>query len=555
MNNQIIANALEDVAKIKKALGANQFSIGAYKKAAIFVANLQVPVKDIDFENTKGIGPKIAENIKEFLSTGKIQFIEDNLTHLQSDQKIEELLRVEGIGEKTALQIYQKLNISTIDQLKKSLEDGTLSTVFKEKSIEKIKRGLEYLETTKGRIRLDQAIEIALKIYNYMKPFVDRIEFCGSFRRSKETVGDIDFAIIAKDNGDVLTVFENMPGIDKVIDSGDKKTSVWMGGVRIDCYLFTKDIFESGILHLTGSDEHNKQMRIYAIAKGWILSQYGLYKRDEEDKRTGDRLDDGTEKDIYRLLGFEWIPPEHREGNIEFEAYRLGQTVKIVEAADITSDYHIHSTWSDGKSSIRENIEFAISKGLKTIAICDHSQSLKIAGGLSIERLKEKIQEIKLLRPLYPQINILAGSEVDITSDGVLDYPYEILDELDIVIAAIHSSVKKDVTEIYKNAIRSGKVDIIAHITGRLINNRPGHEMDVEEVLKECVKHNVAVELNCQPCRLDANEFILKSCKRLGVKVSFGSDAHEKNQISFVKSFGVWIARRAWLTKENIYGQ
>jgi DNA polymerase (family 10) len=554
MDNQLVASALEDVAKIKKATGSNQFSVGAYKKAAMFVANLNASIKDIDLDNTKGIGPHIAQSIREFISTGKIQYIIDNAKYLQSDQKIEDLLKVEGIGEKTALLIYQQLNISTIVQLKTALENGILSTIFKEKSIEKIKRGIEYLETTRGRIRLDQAIEYAFKIYNYMKPFVDRIEFCGSFRRSKETVGDVDFAIISKENINALEIFQKMPGIDKVIDSGDKKVSVWMNGVRIDCYLFTKDIFESGILHLTGSDEHNKKMRIYAISKGWILSQYGLYKRGSDDERIGDRLDDGTEKDIYRLLGFEWIPPEHREGNVEFDAYQLGQIVKIVEAADITSDYHIHSTWSDGKSSIKDIVEFAISKGLKTIAICDHSQSLKIANGLSVERLNKKITEIEALRPQYPQIKILIGSEVDIHGEGELDYPDEVLDKLDIVVAAIHSSVKKDVTEIYKKVIQSGKVDIIGHITGRLINERPGHEMDIDAVLNECAVHNVAVELNCQPHRLDANESILKRCKRLGVKVSFGSDAHEKNQISFVKSFGVWIARRAWLTKDDIYG-
>jgi len=552
MDNQSVAKALSEIAAIKKALGDNKFAVGAYYKAATFVANLAAPIAEVDLENTKGIGEKISRSIKELLSTGKIQFIVDNQRYLQADQKVEELQRVEGIGEKTALVIYHKLGISTLEQLKKAVADGSISAAFKDKTVEKIKRGIEYLETTKGRIRLDEGMALAFKIYQYMKPFVKRIEFCGSLRRSKETVGDVDFAIVAQNGVDALRKFEQMPIVTKIIDSGDKKSSVWVNGVRVDCYVFTDDLFESGIMHLTGSDEHNKRLREIAISKGWILSQYGIYNRGSDNKRTGDRLDDGTETGIYKLLGLEWIPPEHREGNIEIVKYALGNLVPLLQSSDIESDYHVHSTWSDGTNSVRENVEFAIANGFKRIAICDHSQSLKIAKGLSVERLQEKIAEIKQLRKEFPNIKILIGTEVDIKGDGSLDYPDEVLQQLDIVVAAIHTNTKKDVTEIYQTAIRSGKVHVIAHITGRMINERPGLEMNVEEVLKTCAQYNVAIELNCQPNRLDANDAILKRCKALGVKISLGSDAHEKNQIKYVKSFGLWISKRAWLTKDDL---
>jgi DNA polymerase (family X) len=551
MDNHVVANTLLDIAKIKKALNANKFSIGAYHKAASFVSHLTVPIETVDLENTKGIGPKIGQQIKELLDTGHVQFIVDNQHLLQSDQKFEELLKVEGIGEKTALVIYQKLHISTIAQLKQALIDGALTQIFKDKSIEKIRKGIEYLDTTRGRIRLEEAIVMANEIYLYMKPYVSQIEFCGSFRRSKETVGDVDFAIVANPGVDVLRKFEQMPNIDKVIDSGDKKSSVWVKGVRVDCYAFTPENFECGIMHLTGSDEHNKRLRERAITRGLILSQYGLYKRSDDDKREGPQLE-GTEKGIYRALGLHWVPPEHREGDVEIDRYSLDKVPPVyLQATDITTDYHIHSTWSDGKSTIAQNVEMAIAKGLQSIAIVDHSQGLKIAHGLSVEDVLAKKQEIITLRSQYPNIKILMGSEVDIKSDGSLDYPDEILDQLDLVVAAIHTNTKQDVTEMYKTAIMSGKVHVIAHITGRLINERPGLTLNVEEVLQCCKQYNVAIELNCQPMRLDANESILKRCKELGVKVSLGSDAHEKNQISLVKTFGLWIARRAWLIKED----
>jgi len=562
MDNQALADALIDVANIKKAKGANKFSIGSYKKASLLISNLATPASTLDFENTKGIGPKIAASIKEFLITGKIQFVEDNRSLLQSTIKIDELLKVEGIGEKTALKIYQTLNITTIGQLKKAVEDGTISQLFKEKTIANIKKGLEYLELSKGRIRLDQGLELAITIYGYIKPYVKRIEACGSLRRSRETIGDLDIAVIAKDNVNVLEKFATMPIVSKVIDSNiedeedRKKVSVWINGVRVDCYVFTEDVFESGVMHLTGSADHNTRLREIAKWKGWILSQYGIYKAkvvDGKRVRTGPRLDDGTERGIYKLLGFEFIPPEHRDDVQKFDKYRLGNNVELLKVDDIQFDYHVHTTWSDGVSTIEDVVQFAKSQGLKGIAICDHSQSLKIAKGLSVEKLLEKNKEIDVLRRKYPDFHILKGSEVDIKSDGTLDYPDDVLDTLDVVVASIHFHSTNDVTEVYKAAIRSGRVHIIGHIVGRYINDRKGHEFNIEEILQECKLHNVAIELNCQPNRLDANENILKRCKELGVKVALGSDAHEKNQIKYVRSYGLWIGKRAWLTQQDLY--
>lgn len=551
--NKDVANALQDIAKIKKSKGSNSFSYGAYKKAAVIVENLATSVKELDLQNTKGIGDKIAAHITEFINTGKIQFIQDNLTHLNSEQKIEQLLRIEGIGEKTALKIYQTLNITTIDQLKTAIADNSISQVLKEKGIENIKKGIEYLETTKGRIRLDEGLNIATQIYNLMKPVVTKLEFCGSIRRSKKTVGDIDIAITSNRLDQALTHFTLMPIVDKIIDRGEKKASVWINGVRCDCYIFTDDMFESGIMHLTGSAEHNKRLRMIAISKGYILSQYGIYNRGSDGEKIGNRIDDGTEKGIYKLLDLQWVPPEHREGSLEFDRYQLDNNVEIINKDDIKFDYHTHSTHSDGTSSIEQLVVYAISKGLKGIAVTDHSQSLKIAKGLSIESLKTKYEEILQLRKKYPDFKILHGTECDIKSDGTLDYPDDVLKQFDIVIASIHTNTKQDITELYKSVIRSGKVHIIGHITGRLINERPGHEFNEEAVLQECKLYNVAIELNCQPNRLDANENILKHCKQLGVKIALGSDAHEKHQIDFIKTFGLWISKRAWLTKDHLF--
>jgi DNA polymerase (family 10) len=551
--NDNVSDILLEISKIKKATGSNAFSVGAYVKASQFVRLLSVPINTIDLENTKGIGPKIAGHIKEYLSTGKIQYIEDNKQHLTSSFKIDELLKVEGIGEKTAIKIQRELSIFTIEQLKASIADNSISSVLGDKMILKVKKGLEYLDKTKGRIRLDEAIILVRDIFSYVSPYVLRIDVGGSFRRSTETVGDIDIAIIPKNEEDSLRVFEQMPIVDSVIDSGEKKSSIWIKGVRVDCYAFSEKDFESGLMHLTGSADHNKRLREIAISKGLILSQYGLYKRNGNE-RTGDRLDNGTEKDIYKLLGLHWVPPEHRSGQDEIQKYKLDQNIiTLLDKSNIVGDYHIHSTWSDGKSSIEEIVNFAISQDLEEIAITDHSQSLKIAKGLSINDLLKRNKEIDILRVKYPMIKILKGSEVDIKSDGSLDYPDEILDQLDFVIASIHTNTQKDVTETYVKAIQTGKVHTIGHIIGRIINEREGHLVDVETVLQACKQNNVAIELNCQPNRLDANEMILKRCKSLGVKISLGSDAHEKNQIIYVKTFGLWMSKRAWLTVDNIF--
>jgi DNA polymerase (family 10) len=549
MINQDVAKILYDIAEIKQHQNDNKFSIGAYRKAAKFISNLPTPVSELDLLTTKGIGPKIANSILEFLSTGKVQFIVDNQACLNASQKVEELLRIEGIGEKKALKIYETLGISMIAELKVAIENGKLAQVFKDKTIENIKQGIEYLETTRGRIRLDEALELIVQIHSELREFCDRIEFCGSFRRSKSTIGDIDFAVVSSDS-DFLQRFATLPIVDKIINIGKKKASVWVKGIRIDCYIFEADTFESGVMHLTGSADHNEELRRIAKSKGLILSQYGLYRR-FGDERTGDRLDDGTETSIYNSLGFNFIPPEHRDDVSQFGKYRIDQpAVNLLKADDIECDFHTHSTWSDGKSTIEEMVQTAIKLGLKSIAITDHSQviSTKV---LAVD-IKRKIGEIEVLRMKYPTIKILMGSEVNIKSDGSLDYSDEILDQLDIVIASIHVHTKQDVTEMYCKAIRTGKVHIIGHLTGRLINQRPGHVMNVEAILQECRNHNVAIEFNCQPDRLDADEDVIRRCKDMGIKIAIGSDAHEKSQIQYSKTFGLWIGRRAWLTKNDL---
>jgi len=553
MDNHVIANMLLDIAKVKQATGSNRFSVGSFQKAAKFVAHLTAPITSIDYQNQKGIGPKIAHAIEEFITTGKVQWLEDHKQYLDSSSQASELEKVEGIGAKTALKIHEALGISTIDELKAAIENGSISQVLKDKSIEKVKKGLEYLETTRGRLRLDEGLLLAISIQRQMKDHVKRIEVCGSIRRSKETVGDVDVAIIPKIDAETsLRAFEAMDIVDKVIDSGDKKSSIWVNGTRCDCYAWDEENFESGVMHLTGSDEHNKYLRILAIRKGWVLSQYGIYERDAEGKRTGSRLDDGTEKGIYDLLGLEFIPPEHRESSQEIDRYIKGNIVPLLKESDITQDLHAHSTWSDGASTIEDVVASAKSLGLKAIAICDHSQSLKIAKGLTPERMKARNEKIDELRKSCPGIKILKGAEVEIRSDGSLDYDDDVLDELDVVVAARHSQIE-DATEAYIKVIRSGKVNIIAHLTNRLINQRPGHKLDVERVLQECAVHNVAIELNCQPDRLDADSYILKRCKALGVKISFGSDAHHSDAILYVRSYGLWIGRRGWITKDDIY--
>ncbi|MBM3292777.1 DNA polymerase/3'-5' exonuclease PolX, partial [Candidatus Bathyarchaeota archaeon] len=379
---------------------------------------------------------------------------------------------------------------------------------------------------------------------------VKKIEVAGSFRRRKDTVGDLDL-LVASDASDIASErFVSMPPIERVISHGQTRSTVYLKGhLQVDCRVIKSEEYGAALQYFTGSKEHNVKLRTIAVKQGYKLNEYGLYKRENDELVASE-----SEEQIYNALGMQWIPPELRENRGEIEAALTGTLPHIIEYEEIKGDLHVHTKWSDGTATIVEMAEAAKKLGLKYIAICDHSKSLGIAHGLNEERLFEQGKEIDKINENLEDFKILKGIECDIKSDGSLDFSSTILKELDFVVASIHSGFKSEadvMTERMIKAIHNEYVSTIGHPTGRIIQKRNPYSLDLGKVFEAAASQDVAMEINAFPDRLDLDDVSSQKAKEYGVKLSIGSDAHASNQIDFLK-LGIAVARRGWLTAEDI---
>jgi DNA polymerase (family 10) len=551
MKNKELADIFDRWADILEFMGDNPYHVRAYRNAARLIRDLsediEILAKEGRLTSLPGIGQRLQAKILEFLRTGKISEFE-KLKH-QVPDTIFTLLDIPGVGPKTVKVLYEKLGIRNLEDLKRAIERGELLKLpgFGAKKVEKIRKGIELLERSSGRILLGVAVFIADRIVNQLKelPAVERISVCGSTRRMKETVGDIDILATGK-NEEIIKAFVNLPNVKEVLWQGTKKASVIVEeGEQVDLRVIEKDSYGAALQYFTGSKAHNIHLRTLALKSGYKLNEYGLFK--------GDTLIAGkSEEEIYKSLGMDTPPPEIREDTGEIEAALNHSLPELVDYTDIKGDLHVHSNWSDGASTIEEIAFKAIEMGYEYVAITDHSKSLKVAGGLSEEELLKRNEEIdRLNEKLKGKIRILKGIEVDILPDGSLDLSDEILSQLDFVVAAIHSRFTQDNTERILKAMENPYVNAIAHPTGRIIGQRDGYPLDLETLFKKAAETSTALEINAYYNRLDLRDSHCRLAQEFGVHFVISTDSHHVDHMWMVK-LGVGTARRGWVQKKSV---
>lgn len=551
MKNKELADIFDKWADILEFMGDNPYHIRAYRNAARLIRDLsediEVLAKEGKLFQLPGIGQRLQAKILEFLRTGKIEEFEK--LKQQVPDTIFTLLDIPGVGPKTVKLLYDELGIRSIEDLKRAIERGDLLKLpgFGIKKVEKIKKGIELLDKSGGRILLGVAVFIADRIVNQLKEHsaVERISVCGSTRRMKETVGDIDI-LATGNNIEIIDAFVNLPNVKEVLWKGTKKATVIVEeGEQVDLRVIEPDSYGAALQYFTGSKAHNIHLRTICLKLGYKLNEYGLFKGDE-------KIAGRTEEEIYKALGMDTPPPEIREDTGEIEAALEHRLPKLIGYDEIKGDLHVHSNWSDGASTIEEIAKKAIEMGYRYVAITDHSKSLKVAGGLSEEDLERRNYEIdKLNEKFKGKIKILKGTEVDILPDGSLDYPDEILKELDFVVAAIHSRFNQDNTERILKAINNPYVNVIAHPTGRVIGQREGYPLDLEKVMKAAAETGTALEVNSYYNRLDLRDAHCRMAVKFGVKLIISTDSHHVDHMWMIK-LGVGTARRGWVEKKDV---
>lgn len=554
MKNNDVAYIFRDIANILEIKGANLFRIRAYLRAAQNIESLPEDIENFVREGRlleiPGIGQELAEHIKEFIQSGKIKIYEDLKKSLPLG--LLDLLNIPSVGPKTVKLLYEKVKIKNIADLERAIKANSLFGLpgIKEKTIENIKKGIDILKRANERLPLSAAIALADEFINKLKnlPEVKKISSAGSLRRQKESVRDIDILVASNKPDKVTNVFVKLPLVKDVLAQGQTKASVrTKNDIQVDCRVVEDKSYGAALVYFTGSKNFNIKLRKLAIKKGLKVNEYGIY----ENNRF---LCGKTEEEVFKKLGMSYIEPELREDTGEVELALKNQLPKLIELKDLKGDLHAHSNWSDGDSTIEEMAHAAQKLGFSYIAITDHSQSLKVANGLSIEKLVKKRKEVTDLNKRLKGFRILYGTEVDIDSYGKIDYKDEVLKEFDIVIGAIHTGFKQSKEQLTKRILKACEnkyVHIISHPTGRLWGVRDAYDLDFEQIFKTCRNTNTALEINSYPDRLDLNDINARRAKEMGVKIAINTDSHRADQLTNMR-FGIAVSRRAWLSTQDV---
>lgn len=553
MKNDQIAKKLKEISRYLEIEDKGHRSF-AYRRASDSVLNFQKEIAKIykkegkkEITKISGIGDSIADIIEELILTGEVEYLK--ILKKRNPIDLEDLLKVEGLGPKKIKKLYDSLEIKNIKDLTEKLKEGKIAELdgFGKKTEENILKSINFLKEDEGKWALGEVIPVAEEIFEKMKEIkqVKKINFAGSLRRNKEIIGDIDILISASKVEPIMDTFTSLPNVAKVINSGNTKSSIkTKEGINADLRVVGKTSFGSALQYFTGSREHNISLRKIAIQKGFKLNEYGLFKE-------GKKVAGKNEKEIYRSLGLNFIPPELRENRGEIEKAKEDDFSALCRVDDLRGDLHIHSSWNGGVNSIEEIVREAEKMGYDYLGIADHTQFLRIENGLTEEDLEKQKEEIK---EIDSKITILQGCEANIMKDGSLDISDEALKKLDYVIAGIHSGFKmtgEEITERIIKAIKHPEVNIISHPTGRLIKKREEIPLNFDRILKTAKKENVALEINSSPARLDLNDINVRKAVEAGVKMIVNSDTHQKDQMKNIK-YGVAQARRGWAKKEDI---
>ncbi|MFW6351086.1 MAG: DNA polymerase/3'-5' exonuclease PolX [Bacteroidota bacterium] len=559
VHNSDISGIFNKTADLLEIKGENQYRISAYRNAARIVSTLSVSAADFreegkDFSEIKGIGDDLAGKIEEILDTGTLKQLKDLEGEIPSS--LSELMKISDLGPKMVKTLHEELEINTREELEKAAKEGKLEELegFGKKTQEKILDTIEREKKSdiKGRFRIDKAEEAAISLVNYLKDQkgIKEIEIAGSYRRRKETVGDIDILATCKHGRDkeIMEKFVKYDDVEEVISHGKTRSSVILrNNLQVDLRVVQQKSYGAALLYFTGSKSHNVNLRQMALDKDWKMNEYGIF----EGKK---QIAGKTEKEMYEKIGLRYIEPELRENSGEIEASKNNKLPDLIKLKDIRGDLHTHTTASDGKYSIEEMAKAAKDKGYEYFAVSDHSKSLTVAKGLDEERLRKQIDEIDKLNDKIKNFRILKSIEVDIHENGSLDLDEEVLKKLDIVICSIHSkfklSKKKQTGRVLK-AMEHPCFNIFAHPTGRFVGEREPYEIDLKEVLKKAADNNCFLEINSQPRRLDLKDNLAKMAVESGVKLAISTDAHTTTNLDLIR-YGVEQARRGWLRKEDV---
>jgi DNA polymerase (family 10) len=555
LSNQEIASVLYEIADLLELKGV-EWKPRAYRKAAQSVETLGEPIVAIyergELRKIPGIGESISEKIQEMIEQGKLQYLED----LRSEfpEGVRELENIEGVGPKTALTLHAKLGIQTIDDLEKAARQGKIASLkgFGKTSEKKILEGIQRFRSKEERFPLGYIRPEASRIEVQLRDSeaVIRVAIAGSIRRWKETIGDIDILVSSSDPGRVMDLFCSLPQVKKVIAKGDKKSTVLVGdNLHVDLRHIEEKQFGAGLMYFTGSKAHNIALRKRALDRGMTLSEYGLFR-----KEGGEVEAQKEEEEIYEALGLPFIPPELRENRGEIDAAEAGKLPHLIQEDHIRGDLHVHSEWSEGNDTLEELAYKAQERGYEYLAICDHAQSLGIARGLTEEDLREQRKEIDRVNEAVEGLTLLAGIEANIGSNGHLDLKREVLEDLDLVIAGVHSGFQQSEEKITERVIRAMQEEplhMIVHPTGRVLQKRPPFPINLQEIYRVASEQKVLLEINAFPTRLDLSDIHARAAKERGVLMGIGTDTHDVSHLRYME-LGVATARRGWLEKEDV---
>jgi DNA polymerase (family X) len=556
MNNRELAETFQLIGDLMEIKGENIYKILAYRKASDSLLNLGRDINDVyregELTSIPGVGKAIAEKIEELIRSGQLEFLEKLKGEVPAG--LAEMLKVPDLGPKKVALFWKEAGIDSLAKLETAARAGKLRKLpgMGEKSEAKILAGIAALGRRTQRHPLETAYPAALELLAYLRqaPGVVAAEAAGSLRRMRPTIGDLDLLAASNDPKKVMQAFVTHPQVLGVTGHGEMKSSVeFQNGLRAQLWVQPPERFGTALVYATGSKDHNVRLRELALDMGLSLSEKSFLKED------GSEITCAKEEEVYQVLGLPWIPPELREDRGEVQAAKSGQLPQLLERDDIVSELHTHSTWSDGKNSIHEMALAAQERGLKVLAITDHSAGLGITGGLSIEQLWEQRAEIEAVQnELGDSLRLLHGTEVEIKADGELGFPDEVLAKLDIVIASVHVGLRQpreQITERMLKALRNPHVDIIGHPTGRLIPNREGADLDMEAVFAAAVEGDVALEINAHPRRLDLEDVYARRAIEKGIRLSLNTDAHSPADLDLIH-FGIATARRGWVQPQDV---
>ena len=557
MENKSIADLLTEIADILDIQGENPFRVRSYRNAARTIADMGQSVRAMvqageDLEQIPGIGKSLQEKIEEIVSTGKCGFLEE--LRAKVPPALTELLKLEGLGPKKVKLLYDELGVDSVDRLEKSAQAGKLRDLpgMGLKTEEKVLKSIEQYRAGMGRFKLSVGFTYAQALLEYLKgiPGLKRLDPAGSFRRHRETIGDLDLLAICGRGCKVMDRFTTYGDVAEVISEGETKSSVRLKcGLRVDVRVLEEESYGAALHYFTGSKAHNVAIRERAKDLGLKVSEYGVFRAKDEKRLSG-----ANEEDVFKAVGLPFIPPELREDRGEIQAAEKGKLPKLIELGDIRGDLQMHTSATDGKNTIAEMAQKAKEMGYAYLAITDHSKAVRVAGGLDEKRLAKHLQEVEKASGKIPGIRILKGVEVDILADGSLDLKDDILKECDVVLASVHSRFNMEEGEMTRRiikAIGNPHVSILAHPTGRLILEREAYKVNLKEVFQAAIDHGVVLEINAYPDRLDLRDVDARMAKEMGARLVISTDAHSTGQLELMK-FGVFTARRGWVEARDV---